>query len=587
MKIRRSWIIGKEDPTAKKMAGVEAKFDENLNGYNYWVDFPNVKGVHGQIDLYDDSLDRGKSANLGRSHGIFLMVRGRLININDPLLGMASFSHGPFNSTRITVYADDLDIDLTSTRESIKEGPALAQIKLYIQKKFDNEVKKYYFEEENKIQSLQNISYRLSKASLTLAKAPLYKFAEKYFSHIIQNPILIESPPMSMKDTILSELKRELSEDESVIKDVKWEIFSFEEPIAKLDLVTSTVKLNLLHPFIANYSDAYKNTLPLEFIAITEVLTEVYLYELEIEEPVINKIMRRRDTTLRTLSLSVREGTPLIAQILNDSAKDSAGLEDSVLKAFSALGFETSKIGGNGEPDGIARAILGYDRRNVEKSYSVVYDAKSSQNPKISAATAKLSAIHRFKETYKADFGVVVANDFDGSDDDNSAISKETKQQKITAIRVKDLVRLLLLSGIYQIGTNKLRDLFETAYTPKEVNNWIEIVEKGEVRSEPFKELIEVIYSLQKSEIEPPDLSTVRYKLNELLGHEKQITRDNVLTWVTSLKTIIPGYISLEEDIVGLQGKPERVMEVLRAAIDKVPSELQQKYLSAFFKERP
>ncbi len=79
----------------------------------------------------------------------------------------------------------------------------------------------------------------------------------------------------------------------------------------------------------------------------------------------------------------------------------------------------------------------------------------------------------------------------------------------------------------------------------------------------------------------------MRYKLNELLGHEKQITRDNVLTWVTSLKTIIPGYISLEEDIVGLQGKPERVMEVLRAAIDKVPSELQQKYLSAFFKERP
>lgn len=587
MNIRRSWIIGKDDLTAKSLEreGAETKFDPKSTDYNYWIDFPSVKGVHGQIDLYDDSLDRGKSANLGRSHGIFLMVRGRLINIDDPLLGMAAFSHGPFNSTRITIYADDLDQDLTSTRESIKEGTALAQVKHYIQRKFDNEVKKFYFEDESKKESIQNISYRLSKTPLTLAKSSLYKFVEKYFDGTISSPTLIELPPIDKKDLIISTLKNELTDDESIIKDVKLEIFGSEEPIAKLDLVTRNVKLNMLHPFISNYSDNYSSILPLQIIAITEVLTEIYLYELDVDESIIKQIMRRRDKSLRTLSLSYREGSPLAAQILNDSVKDSAGLEDAVSIAFSSLGFETSKIGGNGEPDGIANAILGYDVGKVKKSYSIVYDAKSSKEPKISAATAKLSAMSRFKETYKAEYGVVIANDFDGSLDEESAISIETKLQKITAMRANDLIRLLLLAGIYQIGTDKLRDLFETAYTPDEVHNWIKGIESGEVKSEPFKELLEVIYSLQKEDIEPPRISVVRYKLNDLLGAEKKISTETVESWITSLTTIIPGYISIEGDVVGVKGRPESIMKVLRAAIEKVPSEFQEKYLSAYMKE--
>ncbi len=73
---------------------------------NYYVDFPHLKNVHGICELFEDSLVEGKSSELGRSHGIFLMVRNRLINLDDPLLGMDAFSHGAFNRTRITIYAD-------------------------------------------------------------------------------------------------------------------------------------------------------------------------------------------------------------------------------------------------------------------------------------------------------------------------------------------------------------------------------------------------------------------------------------------------------------------------------------------------
>ena len=104
--IRKTWILGNDDATAESLDFASCRQE----GANSFLDFNNLKEVYGQIDLYEDSLvDSSKSSNLGRSHGIFLMVRGRLVNLDDPLLGMEAFSHGAFNRTRIIVHADGLD----------------------------------------------------------------------------------------------------------------------------------------------------------------------------------------------------------------------------------------------------------------------------------------------------------------------------------------------------------------------------------------------------------------------------------------------------------------------------------------------
>ena len=63
------------------------------------------------------------------------------------------------------------------------------------------------------------------------------------------------------------------------------------------------LKINLVHPFIANYIEAYKSRLPLQFIVIAEVLTEAHLYELDLDETTVNSVMRRRDSTLRELAV--------------------------------------------------------------------------------------------------------------------------------------------------------------------------------------------------------------------------------------------------------------------------------------------
>lgn len=144
--IANTWVVGKDDATAEALGfatpGYDAKSEE------YYVDFQSLKNVKGSFVLYEDSLLGGKSADNGRSHGIFLSIRGRLINLDDPLLGMEPFSHGPFNRCRIMINADGLDDNLTSTRESVKDSQPLKELKEYIKKKFNNEVRKYYFEEE-------------------------------------------------------------------------------------------------------------------------------------------------------------------------------------------------------------------------------------------------------------------------------------------------------------------------------------------------------------------------------------------------------------------------------------------------------
>src|SRR5690606_40812624 len=62
-------------------------------------------------------------------------------------------------------------------------------------------------------------------------------------------------------------------------------------------------------------------------------------------------------------------------------SSDLSGLEKSVTEAFNSLGFESTKIGGNGKPDGKAVAYLG--PLNSPENYSVTFDAKSTSKDKI------------------------------------------------------------------------------------------------------------------------------------------------------------------------------------------------------------
>lgn len=193
------------------------------------------------------------------------------------------------------------------------------------------------------------------------------------------------------------------------------------------------------------------------------------------------------------------------------SLDDEKALEGNLGRTFAALGFETSVIGGNGKPDG--RAVAYLEHRNSEKNYSFTFDAKSTSKKKIQAGTAKLSAFNRHKLDYKADFAVVVAIDFEGADDPDSAVNKEATQIGVTLLRAADLAKIVWLAGPKQLGFEKLKELFAKCKTIPESSAWVESLESITIEKAPFDEILKITNFLIRDDNEIPNITSIRREL--------------------------------------------------------------------------
>ena len=578
--IMKKWIIGKDDVIADRMDGVYCHSEKENGKLKYYINLPNIKSVSGEFILYEDSLVEGKSKDLGRSHGIFLSIRGRLINLDDPLLGMEAFSHGAFNRVRIIINADELDGNLTSTREAVKDSLPFRQLKDYIKSKFNNEVKKYYFEKQTNLENERSISHRMSQTSYTTSKRPIYNFIQKYFSDKIVNPILIEKPIQEEKKYLLRLYEKDLETGAQVIEKIEFDYKLIEEPIAKLNLKTRVLVINKSHPYVANYIDGNRNMVPLESMIVTEVLTEAHLYELAIDEDMINEIVKRRDSTLRQLALADKMSVPAAVMFLKDSLGSPSALEEAVARALEVLGFEVRSIGGKNEPDGIAEAWLGADEKGNSRNYIVTYDAKSTSKKAIAAQTAHLSGLKRHRIKYNANFSLEVAIDYQGAEKEDSAVSIEANNEQVTMMTAKDLIKLILLATPKQIGLSKLRDLFETCHKPKEVSAWIDRLEKKEMGNPPYYDLVDVVYQWQKDDCEAPTIQVIRHQLNQKTG--KTYMTNDVREWMKLLAKLVPGSITIDGDYVDVQIQADRVKERIRRAISDIPVDIQPLYDKIF-----
>ena len=120
----------------KRIESVNMKTNETWrieDGGLISASFP--EGVRGSAIVTERSLHTGKSVDIGRSHGFFIKVRGRLINEEDPLLGHSPLSYQTFNRFRGDLTADDLDEAVTAPREGVGESllkdkllPLLAEV---------------------------------------------------------------------------------------------------------------------------------------------------------------------------------------------------------------------------------------------------------------------------------------------------------------------------------------------------------------------------------------------------------------------------------------------------------------------------
>lgn len=258
-------------------------------------------------------------------------------------------------------------------------------------------------------------------------------------------------------------------------------------------------------------------------------------------------------------------------------------MENAVYRALSALGFETQKLGGNGKPDGFASANLGYDSSKALRSYTLTYDAKSTQSKAIAAGTAKLSGIKRHQNDYKATYSLEVAIDFEGGSKDDSAIAKEARDQKVTLMRVKDLAKLVLYSVPKQLSLTKLKELFETCYTPEEVSKWVNDFIATEVEKPPYNEIISIIYTLQKEDTEPPTVSVIRRELNAQL--KSTYSTDRVAEFMKAIENIVPSQFHFDGEYSYVDSSPEILRgHISRAISSEIPLSAREIYNGIFLK---
>lgn len=97
------------------------------------VRLPIAGFIRGVAQFFDMSLKGGKSDDVGRSHGFFVKVRERLVNLDDETFGIdVELHHGVLTRFRMEVHADGLDEHLSSPRESIQESAALKEVRNYL-----------------------------------------------------------------------------------------------------------------------------------------------------------------------------------------------------------------------------------------------------------------------------------------------------------------------------------------------------------------------------------------------------------------------------------------------------------------------
>ena len=173
-----------------------------------------------------------------------------------------------------------------------------------------------------------------------------------------------------------------------------------------------------------------------------------------------------------------------------------------------------------------------------------------------------------------------VAIDYQGSKDDESAISNESKREQVTMITAKDLIKLLLMVTPKQLGLDKIRDLFENCFSPNEVHQWIDNVEKMDVETPPYYELVDVIYQLQKTDTEAPVTEVVRRELNRKLG--TKYSTKNVTEWLNLLVNLVPGCVSVDGKYVGVQASATIIKLRIHKAISEIPLDMQPMYNEIF-----
>lgn len=500
-------VIQMSDPCPSGLIAREDPHESEDSVHRYGVYHEDLLGrVTGYIEVFQDELDRGKE-KFEQSSGFFVYVRGRRVNVDDPGFSIERnlLRHGTFSRFRMVVYIDSLDDALRSSRESFRQGDLYETVQNFLRAGF-NLARNKLVEHDRRQAPSARISASISAAPGSLTRKPLLALAQMVAENRA-TPFYIRFPSglSAEEQTAFLETLRQQSEGaDGLLRSTEIGALDSKDGLAVFDIREGKLLINSSHPFVASFQEFFTDpvrSLPLEMVAMSEILLEAHLYHMGLDESVIRDVIGRRDELLRQFVRSSAHRTAgMIALALTEARDDEKKLEEEMRAAFEAMGFaNVIRIGGKGEPDGIAEAHLAATEDGTIQRYKVGLEAKSGG--KVSAKRLGVSTIRRHMDKHNCDHHLVIGNGFETSKGEDSAsvaeiiTNKRDTGKTITLMDIDDLARLIRIASAKRIGgLSRLRELFRSCVTPEESKAWVDKLESEVPENWPYKEILETIW---------------------------------------------------------------------------------------------
>ena len=437
-------------------------------------------GITGTVKVTKDSLYGGKSDELGRSHGFFVLVRGRLINEEDPLFGVHPMTYQIFNRLRAEIKVDDLDEELKASRETVEESSKKDHFQDLLREIF-NEAYKQYQERKNPKEKKKTGQPKEGTKEIVAPRDMEYPTAGFltsqrtdsqgteadedcfYIEEIDTGPDLAELI-QSLYTTPRREFHYEYRGDGRT------------ERLVKFNPQTSTFWLNQDHELVLEYANDEPSKRLLEDFVTAEALLEIYLRENKLSAHVVAHALEQRDGLLRKLIRNEAYALPAIANFLRDAAADANELENRIVDATRALGFVATRISGPGKPDGIARHV---EYPGGEKK--IILEAKSSTGiPTLSSLD--FAGLQSHMEQKGAKGCLLVAPAYPGQSKEGNEVARRAQSHKISCWTVEQFAKFVEDAESHQFNARDLLDIVLYHFSPHEVTAKLE-----EMISQPSK----------------------------------------------------------------------------------------------------
>ncbi|MFF2845537.1 ATP-binding protein [Streptomyces sp. NPDC058001] len=527
-------VGGPEDKVAEKLS-----LEVTTNG----LKIPGLDGeITGSVTLYEKPLAAGKSMQYGRSNGFFIRVRGRVINLEDELFGLEALNHAVWSRFALDVEADGLREHLLSSREGVRDVPAIDLFRDYLRAKFNEARSVYGAENKNKLIGI-DLAQLLYGASPSVLGDPLVAAVRQAITQDFQPSHYISAPAHVEEESRAEWFDGfRLEVMQQPILDVQLSKMGPYDRLAEYDAASRVLKINEEHPFIAKIIAHSKNQTPATLFATSEILTDAFLREGGIPPEVTAEVFSLRDRALRQIAGDYGPDPVEVLRHLSIADQDKDALEKAVGQAFIVLGFEYERRGGNrGGADGVLDARLGKSDTKLE-DFRVVYDAKTTASTSISVDKVHFDALWDFKNIESAQFGFIIGKRFAGQDDPESAVNRRTAQGRedrpMTVMLTEHLRHLVELHYQFGVTLNQIRVLFEEALTVTEVGEWLRNLERElslEQPPVPLRKLLKKLEECKEDTLSEPNVNAVRIMDPRL----KQYEPERLVAALHAVQTIV------------------------------------------------